>query len=196
MKNNIDNALERLEKNLKDVQSAKEQVEKTVNESAKLKDVVSGYASSFNSISRSTSDLINELKRFKSEVEGADKFIYQSCKETIKSFQKATKETLNSFNVENENLAQAIDELKKKHTNLDKSINFFYSANSEINTELARVKSSIKDLHKLIAEKQDTEASKTSQINIKLNTIFWILIAGLLCITFILSFPYILSILS
>ena len=57
----INVALERLEKNLQDISSAKQQVEDTVNASSQLQNVVNNYVASIN-------DVLQETLRLKEEI--------------------------------------------------------------------------------------------------------------------------------
>ena len=63
----INVALERLEKNLQNLQSAKEQVESTVSASAELQKIVSGYVASVKSVLEETILLKEEVATMKSQ---------------------------------------------------------------------------------------------------------------------------------
>lgn len=88
----INKALERLEKNLCDVDSARKQVEKTVACSTDLQNIVNGYVASLDSLVQDIEQLINDLTKYKSlkttELETSIKKIEDACERTMDSFNK------------------------------------------------------------------------------------------------------------
>ena len=61
----INLALERLEKNLQDINSAKEQIEDTINASSQLQNVVNGYVASVNAVLQETILLKEEIAKMR-----------------------------------------------------------------------------------------------------------------------------------
>ncbi|MCI6644133.1 MAG: hypothetical protein MSH18_08055 [Bacteroidales bacterium] len=132
----INVALERLEKNLQNLQSAKEQVESTVSANAELQKIVSGYVASVKSILEDTLLLKQEVATMKSqkivEVKEAVDLVEKLCSDIIGSFRNDTKESLRAFNTENGKLSQAITELQRFQIKLEKSI----EVSSSVDTKL------------------------------------------------------------
>ncbi|MDY4250431.1 hypothetical protein [Bacteroides pyogenes] len=133
----INVALERLEKNLQDLASAKEQVENTVNASVQLQRVVDDYVTSVNAILQETIRLKEEISEMKNqkvaEVKKAMELINNSCTEIIYSFKKGTNETLYEFNAENDKLAKAITCLQDFQAKLEHSIEISTSVDLKLN---------------------------------------------------------------
>ena len=94
----INVALERLEKNLQNLQSAKEQVESTVNSNAELQKIVNDYVTSVKSVLEETLLLKEEVATMKSEkiveVKEAVDLVEKLCSDIIGSFRNDTKESL------------------------------------------------------------------------------------------------------
>ena len=90
----INVALERLEKNLQNLQSAKEQVESTVNSNAELQKIVNDYVTSVKSVLEETLLLKEEVATMKSEKivevkEAVD--LVENCVVIYRVFQKRHK---------------------------------------------------------------------------------------------------------
>lgn len=132
----INVALERLEKNLQNLQSAKEQVESTVSANAELQKIVSGYVTSVNSILKETLLLKQEVNTMKSqkmvEIKEAVNLIEKLGGEIIGSFRNDSKETLRAFDTENGKLSQAITELQHFQAKLEKSIEVSSSVHAKL----------------------------------------------------------------
>lgn len=133
----INSALERLEQNLKDLDSAKKQVEATVNASDKLQQVVSGYVKSLVSVQES-------LKLWEKELQGVqvgnttvfENAISQmgvSCSEVVSLFKAKLYETKDGFETdtnsfliklesENGKLAEQVNSLKILGSAFDNAI--------------------------------------------------------------------------
>lgn len=134
----INVALERLEKNLQNLQSAKEQVESTVSASAELQKIVSGYVASVKSVLEETILLKEEVATMKSqkivEIKEAVDLVEKLCGHIIGSFKNDTKETLRAFDTQNGKLSEAITELQCFQVKLEKSI----EVSSSVDTKLDR----------------------------------------------------------
>lgn len=132
----INVALERLEKNLQNLQSAKEQVESTVSANAELQKIVSGYVASVKSVLEETLLLKEEVATMKSqkivEVREAVDLIEKLCSDIIGSFRSDTKETLRAFDTENGKLSQAITALQHFQVKLEKSIEISSSVDAKL----------------------------------------------------------------
>lgn len=123
----INSALERLEQNLKDLDSAKKQVEATVNASEKLQQVISGYVKSLVSVQEGLKLWEKELQGVQAgnatAFENAISQMGASCSEVVSLFKAKLDETKDGFEtdtnsflikLENENgkLAEQVNSLK------------------------------------------------------------------------------------
>ena len=133
----INSALERLEQNLKDLDSAKKQVEATVNASDKLQHVVSGYVNTLVSVQEGLKQWEKELQgiqvgndtAFKNAIEQ----MRATCSEVVDLFKSKLDETkdgfeadTNSFLVklerENGKLSEQVNALKILGSSFDNAI--------------------------------------------------------------------------
>lgn len=133
----INKALERLEKNLCDVDSARKQVEKTVACSTDLQNIVNGYVASLDSLVQDIEQLINDLTNYKSlkttELETSIKKIEDACERTMDSFNKMVADSSVNFKkklnaqvedlvTENNKLSNEINRLDENQEPLEKAI--------------------------------------------------------------------------
>lgn len=124
----INTSLERLEQSLKDIESAKNQVEKTVKTSNELQGVVAGYVSSLDSLLTNVKDWVKEISSFQgSNITGIEKSIgniQNSCDKVIEKFtnstdkvsdnlKQKTAEELSKFESANTKLTSQVDKLAK-----------------------------------------------------------------------------------
>src|SRR5574344_1903614 len=95
----INTSLERLEQSLKDIESAKKQVEKTVKTSNELQGVVAGYVSSLDSLLTNVKDWVKEISSFQgsnnTRIEKSIVNIQKSCDNVIEEFTKSTDKVSN-----------------------------------------------------------------------------------------------------
>ncbi len=133
----INSALERLEQNLKDLDSAKKQVEATVNASDKLQQVISGYVKSLVSVQEGLKLWEKELQGVQASnsttFENAISQMGVSCSEVVSLFKTKLDETedgfendTNSFLIklesENGKLAEQVNSLKILGSAFDNAI--------------------------------------------------------------------------
>ena len=157
----INSALERLEQNLKDLDSAKKQVEATVNASDKLQQVVSGYVKSLVSVQEGLKQWEKELQGI--EAGNAAAFVDAiaqmgtSCSEVVNLFKVKLDETkdgfendTNSFLIklesENGKLAEQVNSLKILGSAFDNAIH-------DVNV----VKTLLEDLSKELKDSQTAQ---------------------------------------
>lgn len=141
----INKALERLEENLKNVDSARKQVENTVASSADLQNIVNGYVASLDSLVQDIEQLINDLANYKSlktdELESSIHKIDAACEKTVEAFKKM--------------LAAAEDDFKMK---LNGQIEKIVSENNKLSGEVERLHENQEPLERAITT--STEVSK------------------------------------
>ena len=122
----INLALERLEKNLQDINSAKKQVEDTINASSQLQNVVNGYVTSVNTVLQETILLKEEIGKMKNqkvtEVKEAVAAIEASCTAIISTFKEDTSSILADLSSENDRLTKSNEFLRVFQTKLEQSI--------------------------------------------------------------------------
>ena len=150
----INASLERLEKNLKNVDSAREQVEKTVAASNALQESVARYVNSLNILEENVRRLIADLGNYKSmktsELESAVTKLKSSCDVVIATFktqiessssyfEKKMVDTLSLFETENNKLkAQVKDlgELKEALRNATEEVKVIKTKLDEVSNNL------------------------------------------------------------
>lgn len=153
----INTSLERLEQSLKDIESAKNQVEKTVKTSNELQGVVAGYVSSLDSLLTNVKDWVKEISSFQgSNITGIEKTIVniqKSCDKVIEKFtnstdkvsdnlKQKTEEELSKFESANTKLTLQVDKLAK----LDEHLKSATSAIDSVKDKLGEVLKELKDL--------------------------------------------------
>ena len=122
----INVALERLEKNLQDISSAKQQVEDTVNASSQLQNVVNNYVASINDVLQETLRLKEEIGKMGNqkvtEIKEAVTAIEANCNTIIAEFKKDTSDILADFISQNNKLAKSSEVLNTFKKRLEQSI--------------------------------------------------------------------------
>lgn len=132
----INAALERLETNLAEVESAKKQVEETIATSESLQQIIGRYSESLGSMGTDISSFIEEVRNYQgnktSELDSAVDTIKTSCecvinkfnaevKLAIKSFDEKIAETIVKFASENEKLRIQVNKLNSLQDVLNKA---------------------------------------------------------------------------
>ena len=111
----INTALERLEKNLQNLDSAREQVENTVNASNNLRQIVRDYIESVTELRGDIQEWEKQLKQsqdnLSSKVQDTFTTLETSCDAISAKFKSSTNETLNKFSEQNVILGERVDEL-------------------------------------------------------------------------------------
>lgn len=111
----INATLERLEQNLKQLDSARKQVETTAQASEGLQNAVAGYVASINS-------LVKEIKEWEKQLEGAQVGISEevqksvgemtsACENITSSFTSSVDASLQEFTEQNNLLSERVEEL-------------------------------------------------------------------------------------
>ena len=144
----INAALERLEKNLKNLDSAREQVENTVNASNNLRQIVRDYIESITELRSDIQEWEAQLKQsqdgLSTRVHDAFAALKTSCDTISAGFKSSTNDAINKFSEQNIIFTERVDELITLRE-------VFKSSMSEINTikdklvELATVFNSYKE---------------------------------------------------
>lgn len=134
----INTALERLENNLKDIDSARLQVEKTITSSNNLQSIISSFVKSLKSLHGDVENLIADLERYqtlkKSDLEASVDNFKSSCDSAISAFNNSIElssstfktkmdATLSSIQGESTKLATQVKELIALKDTLNSSTN-------------------------------------------------------------------------
>ncbi len=161
MTHDINSALERLEKNLKDIDSARIQVEKTVSSSNQLQKIANEYISSVKSFYIEVQNWEKESQRVQalksSEVNKSFTKLEDSCKKIISSFysnfdnfattfKEKTNETIEKFASQNQILTDRTKELEKFREALNNNI-----------SEVLNIKNSLAKTSKELQESQQRQ---------------------------------------
>lgn len=161
MAHDINSALEKLEKNLSELDSARSQVLKSVNASNDLLKMVTLYVTAVKDLADSLEQWESSLSARESELHGefesAISSIRQRCTEIISAFNadvsKATSEfksetdkTLEKFTEQNDKLAVRVEELVSLREQIKKAT-----------AEIESVKSSLNEILKELKDSQDEQ---------------------------------------
>lgn len=171
----INAALERLEKNLSEVESAKKQVEETIATSESLQQIIGRYSDSLVELNKEITKFIAEVHNYQSlktsELDSTIKKIMTSCEAVTSKFNTDVKtstdafnakfsETITKFGSENNKLAEqatklsslhgalkdATSEIKEIERKLDEIAKNLKDSQAEQDRTLDNIKSSIDDL--------------------------------------------------
>ena len=152
----INAALERLEKNLSEVESAKKQVEETIATSESLQLIIGRYSDSLVELNKEITKFIAEVHNYQSlkttELDTAIKMIMTSCEAVISKFNVDVKtstdafnakfsETITKFGSENNKLAEQVTKLSSLHGALKDAT----SEIKEIERKLDEIAKNLKD---------------------------------------------------
>lgn len=145
----INSALERLENNLKDIDSARLQVEKTITSSNNLQSIISGFVKTLKSLHGDVESLITDFEKYqalkKSEQEASVDNFKSSCNSAISKFNNGIElsssafktkmeETLSSIQGESTKLATQVKELIALKDTLNSSTNATKVLENKIDT--------------------------------------------------------------
>lgn len=175
MAHDINSALEKLEKNLSELDSARSQVLKSVNASNDLLKMVTLYVTAVKNLADSLEQWESSLSARESELHGefesAISSIRQRCTEIISAFNadvsKATSEfktetdkTLEKFTEQNDKLAERVEELVSLREQIKKAT-----------AEIESVKSSLNEILKELKDSQDEQDATLEDLKQKLTSL-------------------------
>ena len=155
----INSALERLENNLKDIDSARLQVEKTITSSNNLQSTISSFVKSLKSLHGDVENLIADLERYqvlkKSDLEASVDNFMSSCDSAISAFNNSIElssstfktkmdATLSSIQGESTKLATQVKELIALKDTLNSSTNATKGLENKLDTMSKEINQSLK----------------------------------------------------
>lgn len=171
----INAALERLERNLSEVESARKQVEAIVTTSEQLQSIIKQYSDTLAAMNQEVGSFISEINKYSTlwttELEAAINKIKTACEGVINKFNEDINsstnlfkakfmETINAFGAENDKLAEQVRRLDSLHGTISDTINelseikrklefiaqFIKESQGEQDKALADIKSSVDDI--------------------------------------------------
>ena len=160
MAHDINSALERLEKNLSELDSARSQVMQSVNASNDLLKMVTQYVAAVKKLASSLEEWESSLSGRESELHGefgsAIASIKQTCTDIISAFKvdvnkatldfkKDTDQTLEKFTEQNDKLAERVTELVALREHIKKATEEIENVKSALNEILKELKDSQDD---------------------------------------------------
>lgn len=175
MAHDINSALERLEKNLSELDSARSQVMQSVNASNDLLKMVTQYVSAVKKLAASLEEWESSLSGRESELHGelgsAIACIKQTCTDVISAFKgdvnkvtldfkKDTDKTLEEFTEQNDKLAARVEELVALREQI-----------KEATTEIESVKGSLELISKDLKESQNEQDIALEEIKTKVSVL-------------------------
>jgi DNA repair exonuclease SbcCD ATPase subunit len=175
MAHDINSALERLEKNLSELDSARSQVMQSVNASNDLLKMVTQYVSAVKKLAASLEEWESSLSGRESELHGelgsAIACIKQTCTDVISAFKgdvnkvtlafkKDTDKTLEEFTEQNDKLAERVAELVALREQIKKTTE-----------EIESVKGSLELISKDLKESQDEQDIALEEIKTKVSVL-------------------------
>ena len=153
----INATLERLEQNLKDLDSARKQVENTVNASNELRQTVSDYVESITNLRNEIIEWEEQLKQsqegLSTQVQAAFTTLKAACDTISAGFKSSTDKTLSKFSEQNTILTERVKELNTLRQELK-------SAMSEITT----IKYTLEKLTTVLTESQQGQDQALANI--------------------------------
>ena len=162
----INLTLERLEKNLQDINSAKKQVEDTINASSQLQNVVNGYVTSVNTVFLLKEE-IGKMKNQKvTEVKEAVAAIEASCTAIISTFKEDTSSILADLSSENDRLTKSNEFLRVFQTKLEQSIEI----TSVLKTKQDKVSADVLSIHNSQQEATENISKQYDQLSQRMDT--------------------------
>ncbi len=169
----INNALERLEENLKNLDSARNQVEKTIGASNKLLGIVKEYVDSLNLIHTNlanwNNDLGNKESDISSQVQNSLSNLMSSCETIEQKFKSATEKTAQEFKSGTENTLKFF---KEQNGILTERVTKLKTFQEELQSSMEKI-DAIKNMINSIAEElkvsQQGQDEVLSSIDSRLN---------------------------
>lgn len=175
----INAALERLENNLVEVDSAKKQVEETIATSESLQQIIGRYSETLSTMSKDISAFIEEIRNFQdmktSDLGSAIDAIKTSCecvidkfnvdvKAAIKSFDEKFAETIVKFGSENEKLRIHVNNLNSLQEVLNKATKDVNEVEKKVDILATELKNSQDEQDKALASVESSLESLPSSV--------------------------------
>lgn len=168
----INAALERLEKNLQDLDSARNQVEQAVKASTDLQSVVSEYVSSVKTLCVGLqaweASLRAQGESLSRDYEAAIARVNSTCTEIINSFCTVVKQTSTDFKDKTGSIVEKFTEQNKILTERVQELNALKEDIKKATTEIQEIKESLSQISKDLKESQESQDAVLDEIKQKL----------------------------
>lgn len=145
----INTALERLERNLSEVASARKQVEEIVATSESLQQIIDQYSVSLSSTNGEISKFVDEVHKYQNqmitETESVMDNLAASCQEFVNLFQEEVRTSTDSFNVK---FTETIVSLKAENIQLAEYVNNLISVKDALSKAINEMERKVDSLAK------------------------------------------------
>lgn len=165
----INAALERLEKNLSEVESAKKQVEETIATSESLQQIIGRYSDSLVELNKEITKFIAEVHNYQSlktsELDTAIKKIMTSCEVVISKFNVDVKTSTDAFNAK---FSEAITKFGSVNNKLAEQVTKLSSLHGTLKDATSEIKEIERKLDEIAKNLKDSQAEQDRTLdNIK-----------------------------
>ena len=165
----INAALERLEKNLSEVESAKKQVEETIATSESLQQIIGRYSDSLVELNKEITKFIAEVHNYQSlktsELDSAIKKIMTSCEAVISKFNVDVKSSTDAFNAK---FSEAITKFGSENNKLAEQVTKLSSLHGALKDATSEIKEIERKLDEIAKNLKDSQAEQDRTLdNIK-----------------------------
>ena len=165
----INAALERLEKNLSEVESAKKQVEETIATSESLQQIIGRYSDSLVELNKEITKFIAEVHNYQSlktsELDTAIKKIMTSCEVVISKFNVDVKTSTDAFNAK---FSEAITKFGSVNNKLAEQVTKLSSLHGTLKDATSEIKEIERKLDEIAKNLKDSQAEQDRSLdNIK-----------------------------
>ena len=171
----INSALQRLEQNLNDLTSAREQVVNTVNASNKLLETVAEYVSSIETLCtrlrKWDSDLGERESSLSHEIGNMISQLTASCTQIVTSFNNSVLETTSVFSNKTEAEISKFVEQNNKLAERVQEMNTLRDAIKKAANEIQSIKEALQQISKDLKDSQDGQDAVLNDIKEKVNAI-------------------------
>lgn len=165
----INAALERLEKNLSEVDSAKNQVEETIATSERLLQIIGSYSDSLDSLYKEVSKFVSEVHNYQSvktsEFESAISKVRISCDGVIAKFNNDVKTSTDTFTAK---FSDTVTKIGSENNKLAEQVSRLSTLHGALNTATDEVKKIESKLDVIAKDLKDSQAEQDRTLeNIK-----------------------------
>lgn len=165
----INAALERLEKNLSEVDSAKNQVEETIATSERLLQIIGSYSDSLDSLYKEVSKFVSEVHNYQSvktsEFESAISKVRISCDGVIAKFNNDVKTSTDTFTAR---FSDTVTKIGSENNKLAEQVSRLSTLHGALNTATDEVKKIESKLDVIAKDLKDSQAEQDRTLeNIK-----------------------------
>lgn len=158
--------LSQMESDLKDIQSAKRQVENAVKTSEELQSVFSKYVTSLESLLTNVKNWTNEISSFQSSnikgIEESIKKISTSCDEVMKTFSTSTNDLTSNLK---EKVEEELGKFEGANSKLISQVEKLLRLNEHLKTTTTAVNAIKKQLDDMLKELKDSQKSQDKSLD-------------------------------